>query len=860
MNMKTIYKLLGSLFLIFFLVGCDEDFSDNTDFASSVVPPSNVSAAFIVTQDNTGQVTITPSADNAMSFVVDYGDGSEPSSSFNVGGSVQHTYTEGSYTVKVTAKGLNNLTATGDVPLTVSFKAPENLVVEILNSETISKLVNVTATADFATMYEFHPGIAGVDPVTANIGDALTYQYAEAGTYNVKVVAKGAAIAVTEFAQEFEVTAIMAPVVSAPDQPSRNINDVVSIYSSKYTDLSGTDFYPNWGQTTSYNEFDLNGDKMIQYAKLNYQGVQFAAAQNVSNMQYLHMDVWTADLEALEIFPISVGSGEKSVTKTLTKDEWTTIEIPISDFTDQGLDMSDIHQFKFVGSPWNAGGFGTVFIDNIYFYKNPSQPTPLAGKWQVKKVAGALKVGPAKGNGDWWQSSADDVTGRACFFDDDFIFNSDGSFQISMGDQTWVEAWQGASADGCAAPVAPHDGAGTYSFVHDQSTNTVTLIGKGSFIGIPKATNNGELSSNDNVPVTRSYGVELSSDGNTATFAIEFAAGAWWTFQLERKTVSPVQLMGVWQLAQEAYAVKVGPAFDNGDWWGSSADDLTTRSCFFDDSYVFGKDGSFANLMGGSTWVEAWQGASADGCATPVAPHDGSGNATATYNYDPVNETVTLNGVGAHIGVPKATNNGELSNPADAPSSVTYKIVYIDANTALLGVEFAPGAWWNAKIVKVSQKIDGTWKMAPEAGALKVGPAPNNGDWWQSSADDVTTRACYFDDEYIFNSDGTFTIKMQDQTWVEAWQGVAADGCATPVDPHVSGSHTFLYDDVSGKIMLDGVGAFIGLPKATNNGEIGNNADAPASRTYNVSFIDDNTISVTIEFAAGAWWSFKLVK
>ena len=555
MNMKTIYKLLGSLFLIFFLVGCDEDFSDNTDFASSVVPPSNVSAAFIVTQDNTGQVTITPSADNAMSFVVDYGDGSEPSSSFNVGGSVQHTYTEGSYTVKVTAKGLNNLTATGDVPLTVSFKAPENLVVEILNSETISKLVNVTATADFATMYEFHPGIAGVDPVTANIGDALTYQYAEAGTYNVKVVAKGAAIAVTEFAQEFEVTAIMAPVVSAPDQPSRNINDVVSIYSSKYTDLSGTDFYPNWGQTTSYNEFDLNGDKMIQYAKLNYQGVQFAAAQNVSNMQYLHMDVWTADLEALEIFPISVGSGEKSVTKTLTKDEWTTIEIPISDFTDQGLDMSDIHQFKFVGSPWNAGGFGTVFIDNIYFYKNPSQPTPLAGKWQVKKVAGALKVGPAKGNGDWWQSSADDVTGRACFFDDDFIFNSDGSFQISMGDQTWVEAWQGASADGCAAPVAPHDGAGTYSFVHDQSTNTVTLIGKGSFIGIPKATNNGELSSNDNVPVTRSYGVELSSDGNTATFAIEFAAGAWWTFQLERKTVSPVQLMGVWQLAQEAYAV-----------------------------------------------------------------------------------------------------------------------------------------------------------------------------------------------------------------------------------------------------------------------------------------------------------------
>ena len=101
---------------------------------------------------------------------------------------------------------------------------------------------------------------------------------------------------------------------------------------------------------------------------------------------------------------------------------------------------------------------------------------------------------------------------------------------------------------------------------------------------------------------------------------------------------------------------------------------------------------------------------------------------------------------------------------------------------------------------------------------------------------------------------------MGGSTWVEGWQGAAADGCASPVDPHVSGSHTFLYDDVAGKLTLNGVGAFVGLPKATNNGEIGNPDDAPATTTYNVSFIDDNTISVTIEFAGGAWWSFKLVK
>jgi len=32
--------------------------------------------------------------------------------------------------------------------------------------------------------------------------------------------------------------------------------------------------------------------------------------------------------------------------------------------------------------------------------------------------------------------------------------------------------------------------------------------------------------------------------------------------------------------------------------------------------------------------------------------------------------------------------------------------------------------------------------MAPEAGALMVGPAPNDGSWWSNSADDVVTRAC----------------------------------------------------------------------------------------------------------------------
>ena len=129
--MKNIYKIFSSIFILFILIGCAEDFSDNNEFAKNIAPPSNVSASFDITQDNTGLVTITPTGDGAISFVVDYGDGSPASSSIKTGGSVKHTFKEGNHTVKVTATGLNNLTTTADVPLVVSFNSPENLQVTI---------------------------------------------------------------------------------------------------------------------------------------------------------------------------------------------------------------------------------------------------------------------------------------------------------------------------------------------------------------------------------------------------------------------------------------------------------------------------------------------------------------------------------------------------------------------------------------------------------------------------------------------------------------------------------------------------------------------------------------------------------
>ncbi len=375
--MKKIYNIL--IILVIF-VACTEE--RDLSFIDSIEMPTNLAAAYNITQDNTGLVTISPTAEGASKFFVYFGDNTTEAAELSAGESVDHIYEEGIYNIVVQAFNLKGDEAEITQELQVSFKSPENLVATIANSESVSKQVEVTADADYATMYEFYSGETGVDqPVaTGNIGETITYQYEEAGVYTVEIVAKGAAIETTNYTEDFEVTSIEQPINSAPTQPNRIDTDVISIYGSSYTNVAGTDTFPDWGQAgqgSGWTEFDLDGDTMLQYINLSYQGIQFGATQDVSGMEFLHLDVWTTSVEQIETSIINIpadGSGatEAPVTTDLTPNGWTSINIPISEYTDQGLTVDEILQLKFVGIPWAAG---TVFIDNIYFYKESTTPT-----------------------------------------------------------------------------------------------------------------------------------------------------------------------------------------------------------------------------------------------------------------------------------------------------------------------------------------------------------------------------------------------------------------------------------------------------------------------------------------------------
>ena len=155
----------------------------------------------------------------------------------------------------------------------------------------------------------------------------------------------------------------------------------------------------------------------------------------------------------------------------------------------------------------------------------------LAGNWILEPVAKSLSVGPSLTNLTWWSNSSADVVTRACLFDDIYQINKDGSFRNMLGGSTWLEGWQNADKEGCGAPVFPHDGSTTGKWHIDSTNGQLVIEGKGLYLGLPKATNNGELVSGSVVPDDRSYQIGLTANRLTAVMNY---GGGFWQFQFVR--------------------------------------------------------------------------------------------------------------------------------------------------------------------------------------------------------------------------------------------------------------------------------------------------------------------------------------
>ncbi len=173
-----------------------------------------------------------------------------------------------------------------------------------------------------------------------------------------------------------------APTVAAPN-PTAASADVISVYSNTYTDISGTDFFPNWGQSTVVSEISIGANTIKKMDNCNYEGTQFATPINASTMQNLHIDIWTPNCTAFDFYLINAGPIEQKVTLTPNNTGWNSFDIPLSQFNT--INLASIIQFKYQSTPF---GGTTIYYDNIYFWKVANPPT-LSNFSVPTKVLGA---------------------------------------------------------------------------------------------------------------------------------------------------------------------------------------------------------------------------------------------------------------------------------------------------------------------------------------------------------------------------------------------------------------------------------------------------------------------------------------
>ena len=204
--MKTNKFIIGLCCSLMFLAGCQKDLFDDISFLDSVSSSAKLTALYDITQDNTGVVTITPNGEGVTYFEVYYGDNTATPVKVLPGKNTMHQYAEGVYKVKIV--GYNSIGAKTEATqdLTVSFKAPEDLKVTLVQN---GLALTVDATALYETYYKVFFGDSNnVTPIpfkTFIEGQPITYTYAKAGTYDVKVVALSGGAASSEVIKTIKV-------------------------------------------------------------------------------------------------------------------------------------------------------------------------------------------------------------------------------------------------------------------------------------------------------------------------------------------------------------------------------------------------------------------------------------------------------------------------------------------------------------------------------------------------------------------------------------------------------------------------------------------------------------------------------
>jgi len=216
------------------------------------------------------------------------------------------------------------------------------------------------------------------------------------------------------------------------------------------------------------------------------------------------------------------------------------------------------------------------------------------------------------------------------------------------------------------------------------------------------------------VELTASNGSENASRSETVVIddpnqALSLLAGS------ESKT---------WYLQREGEALGIGPAEADNTWWSfGNVTPLGDRPCILDDAYTFHRDVTWEFESNNTVWIDSdgnggWLG-STEACydedeagiwmaatGEDVSAFQNGGD----YTYDLVpGETITLNGLGAYIGLANKGETGDSYIPVDEKTYQVVQLVEGDVADSLklsLAINGGGDGYWNFFLVSYKNPAD----------------------------------------------------------------------------------------------------------------------------------------------------------
>lgn len=295
-------------------------------------------------------------------------------------------------------------------------------------------------------------------------------------------------------------------------------------------------------------------------------------------------------------------------------------------------------------------------------------------------------------------------------------------------------------------------------------------------------------------PGEGSYTVVLRAVGKNSDDIDEFSQTITLTDPDKQLTAIAGNGTKSWKLlrvtSQGRWPLIVGPIAADGStnevWWaqGRDNDEIARRPCIMNDEWTFGRDGSFAYNSNGDFWAEGGVFDPAGECFPTDATHltgpmgsDLTAFGDGTHAYALTATQLTLNGLGAWIGLQKIGTDTEVSTPQATTTLDILKLTDDAVDTLIL-----ESRWKFAN--NTSGVDDAYWRIvlvhyddASQEPAIP-GPKPTAGFstavdglkvTFTNASEDATSYAWDFGDGgtsteqnpvHTYAADGVYTVKL----------------------------------------------------------------------------------------------------